>query len=710
MKSQIWVLLLSSLLLTCLIPVVESQSVQTETESVSYYVSDNSNVYNPTNVRDGSIGVMNQAQLEATSCDSECTSDSYAGLYLEIELKSTDTIVNVSVTYESWAEDAGLGETVPNGYQMTVFIYHKFNNDGFLIEETTTGYDNLRTVFIGSFAKPANNTLIIDYFLLHSDTNNLHDQVSARIHEIFIEEGPSDSDNDGVPDTSDGCNTPSEGVPDVDSSGCTGGSQGTDSDNDGINDENDDCANTPESETVNEDGCSSSQLDSDNDGINNDNDNCANTPESETVNEDGCSSSQLDSDNDGISDKNDECPNTVADANVNFDGCSNDQIDSDNDGINDNDDACPDTAEGAEVNLLGCSEAQLESDDDDDGIPNINDDCPGTGAGITVDITGCEIVYTDSDGDGYFDETNDAFPDDGSQWNDSDGDGYGDNLSGLNPDACLMQYGESIKDRFGCPDTDKDGYSNENDDFEQNPTQWSDLDGDGYGDNITGTNADNFPDDSTQWANTDGDEYGDNTDGTQPDSCIGTAGTSYKDRFGCPDEDNDGISNDNDQCMSSQTSDGLIDNHGCTANQKDSDGDGISDSDDECPDTVSGVKVLNTGCVSSTSGEEEEVASGIAGTLQNNLTAIIGATATAVVSLVTYLIFRRRSAKSVEYLKLAKIASDLTEIQTIRNAIETDLAKGRIDPTVHSRIDSILDERHKVVVERMNNTVQNEFN
>ena len=79
------------------------------------------------------------------------------------------------------------------------------------------------------------------------------------------------------------------------------------------------------------------------------------------------------------------------------------------------------------------------------------------------------------------------------------------------------------------------------------------------------------------------------------------------------------------------------------------------------------------------------------------------------VSVVGYIVFRRRSAKSVEYLKLAKIANDLSEIQSIRNAIETDLAKGRLDPIVHSRIDSILDERHRFVVEQMSRTVENEF-
>jgi hypothetical protein len=661
----------------CLIPTGMAQSVVTESESISFYKSQNSAVYNAADVRDGSIGVQNQAQLEAKSCDGECTADSYAGLYLEIELNPSDTVVNVSVVYESWSEDAGLGETVPSEYQMSVYIYHKFSNDGFLIEETTTGYGNLRTVFIGSFANPVNNTLIIDYFLLHSDVNSLHDQASARIHEIYIEKGPSDSDNDGVPDSSDQCETASSSVSDVNSDGCNEGSQGTDSDSDGVNDGDDTCPNTNENESVNEDGCSTSQLDSD---------------------------------NDGVSDHQDDCPNTSSGADVDFDGCSDDQLDSDSDGVSDSNDGCPETENNTEVNSLGCSEAQLELDDDEDGIPNIGDDCQDTTIGVTVDVNGCEIVYTDSDGDGYFDETNDKFPNDGSQWNDSDEDGYGDNPDGLNPDACPIQYGDSYNDRYGCPDTDQDGYSNDNDLFIQNPTQWADLDGDGYGDNITGTLADKFPDDITQWTDADGDGYGDNPYGVNPDSCVGTSGVSYKDQFGCLDEDEDGVSNANDQCMNSLVSDGLTDELGCTTSQKDSDGDGVSDSTDVCPNSENNAEVLNNGCKASNSENIELASSGIGGKIQDNLIAILGTIGGATLSIVGYILFRRRSAKSVEYLKLAKIASDLTEIQTIRDAIETDLSKGRLDPFVHSRIDSILDERHKVVVEKMHNAVNDDFN
>ena len=122
------------------------------------------------------------------------------------------------------------------------------------------------------------------------------------------------------------------------------------------------------------------------------------------------------------------------------------------------------------------------------------------------------------------------------------------------------------------------------------------------------------------------------------------------------------------------------------------------------------ASVMNNGCASSTnSGTQSQDDANGDSILSGNLIPFLSGGAGILVSVVGYIVFRRRSAKSVEYLKLAKIANDLSEIQSIRNAIETDLAKGRLDPIVHSRIDSILDERHRFVVEQMSRTVENEF-
>ena len=159
-------------------------------------------------------------------------------------------------------------------------------------------------------------------------------------------------------------------------------------------------------------------------------------------------------------------------------------------------------------------------------------------------IWGCR----DSDGDGWPDQL-DMYPSEISQWNDTDGDGYGDSVIGLNGDACPQENGTSSKDRRGCLDTDGDGWSDKGDAFPNEPTQHSDqdndgygdnqsenafepdafpfdptqqidTDGDGFGDNQRGSGADKFPEDPTQWSDIDGDGYGDNAEGNTPDAFI----------------------------------------------------------------------------------------------------------------------------------------------------------------------------------------------
>lgn len=94
-----------------------------------------------------------------------------------------------------------------------------------------------------------------------------------------------------------------------------------DSDNDGISNDNDNCPNTPSGDTVDENGCSQSQLDDDNDGVTNNNDQCTNTPNGENVDVNGCSQNQLDDDNDGVINSNDQCPNTPSGNTVDAQGC-----------------------------------------------------------------------------------------------------------------------------------------------------------------------------------------------------------------------------------------------------------------------------------------------------------------------------------------------------------------------------------------------------
>jgi hypothetical protein len=134
-------------------------------------------------------------------------------------------------------------------------------------------------------------------------------------------------------------------------------------------------------------------------------------------------------------------------------------------------------------------------------------------------ILGCP----DSDGDGWWD-VQDAFPSEPTQWADADGDGYGDNQSGVDADACPNIAGNSSVDRLGCIDTDGDGYSSPD-------LNWGPTDG-----------ADEFYNQPTQWVDSDGDGYGDEIDGFQGDYCPTVPGESRLDRFGCPDTDRDGWS------------------------------------------------------------------------------------------------------------------------------------------------------------------------
>ena len=81
--------------------------------------------------------------------------------------------------------------------------------------------------------------------------------------------------------------------------------------------------------------------------------------------------------------------------------------------------------------------------------------------------------WGDLDGDGYGDNPvgldYDEFPFDPTQSSDLDADGYGDNLGGTRGDACITTPGTSTEDRFGCIDSDGDGWSDAGDGF---PTRW----------------------------------------------------------------------------------------------------------------------------------------------------------------------------------------------------------------------------------------------
>ncbi len=392
-----------------------------------------------------------------------------------------------------------------------------------------------------------------------------------------------DADVDGVPDYSDNCpntSNPTQANTDGDA---YGDACDSDDDNDGITDNFPDlCPRggqfnwTSTQDTSNP----SASTDWDNDGC-------------RDINED------TDDDNDEIDDVDDNCPYTSYDpprptwvsdstSDIDGDGCrdSDEDTDDDADGFDDVGDDCP-TVSGTSLNgTQGCIDSDGDSWADD------FDDCPNEAGTSTL---GGKNACPDADGDGWAD-IDDAFDDDPTQWADADGDGYGDHPEGTTPDDCPDQAGTSTMDRVGCFDADEDGYSDADgfwstedgaDAFGNEPTQWSDYDEDGFGDNWAndswtdrnptwpgvlngdavsqdacplqaGTSwqagmvgcpdadgdgwydvMDAFPQDSTQYADSDGDGFGDNESGFEPDACPDQVGTSTFDRFGCLDSDGD---------------------------------------------------------------------------------------------------------------------------------------------------------------------------
>jgi len=202
--------------------------------------------------------------------------------------------------------------------------------------------------------------------------------------------------------------------------------------------------------------------------------------------------------------------------------------------------------------------------------------------GSTPTSSKVHLFDLDTDGDGINDEL-DAFPSDPTQSVDADGDGYGDNPTGTTPDAFP-------NDDSQWSDVDGDGYGdnpsgNQPDAFPTNPEQHVDTDGDGYGDNINGQDGDAFPEESTQWSDTDSDNYGDNPDGYHPDACPTVNGFSKHDRYGCPDTDLDGYSNPDADWTINDGADALPQSR---TQWLDGDGDGFGDNTvgerpDACP-------------------------------------------------------------------------------------------------------------------------------
>ena len=350
-----------------------------------------------------------------------------------------------------------------------------------------------------------------------------------------------DDDNDGVVDGTDLCpkgdtNWAASPTSDHDSDGCADATEDYDDDNDDVIDIRDDCS-TGELQWI-----SNGLSDYDGDG-------CQDAGE------------DLDDDSDNICDTGTDADLSCLISSTGVDVCP----------------ASPlsfTSTVSSDADQDGCEDRDEDQDDDNDGYLDKHDDCPNeAGLSDSGRLFGCP----DADGDGYADSI-DEFASEPTQWSDTDEDGFGDNSEGFQGDACPGFYGTSSLDRVGCPDADGDGWSNSDsiwttaqgaDAFPTITSQHSDTDADGFGDNEGGFEADACPEESgssifdrfgcldtdgdgwsdagdmlpfepTQHLDQDMDGFGDSITGQQPDSCIDQYGLSTEQRFGCPDSDGDG--------------------------------------------------------------------------------------------------------------------------------------------------------------------------
>lgn len=225
-----------------------------------------------------------------------------------------------------------------------------------------------------------------------------------------------------------------------------------DSDDDGVLDKNDNCQTVANPGQENNDGDALGDAcdpDRDGDGTNNDDDAFPDDP-----------NEQFDSDNDGIGNAadDDDDGDKVPDVDDAFPLDPTESQDMDEDGVGNNSD--PDTDGDGQNN-------DVDADDDNDGVPDTDDELPrnpdetldtdgdGIGNNTDDDIDGDDInndVDDDDDGDNVPDG-NDAFPKDPNETTDTDGDGVGNNADNCPADS-----------NPGQEDSDGDGIGNVCDD------------------------------------------------------------------------------------------------------------------------------------------------------------------------------------------------------------------------------------------------------
>ena len=239
----------------------------------------------------------------------------------------------------------------------------------------------------------------------------------------------------------------------------------------------------------------------------------------------------------------------------------------------------------------------------------------------------CKIII-DADGDvPEINESNnihfsEPFPilNEAELWaNDGDRDGFNSTDAGDGIiDDCPDNPGSSTVDRYGCPDLDNDGVSNDNDILPIDKTQWYDSDGDGFGDNPVGTNGDQCPD------------------------LVGVF--NGDDGVGCPvsDLDFDGVLNENDACPDTPPGT-IVGADGCGLPEEPADNTtdptdstGVTPPTDNADDTSSGDGATEA-------SDDTESESGLFG-MSYTVIGLIGVVV--VLSLLTLLFVRGRGSKN----------------------------------------------------------------
>ena len=384
---------------------------------------------------------------------------------------------------------------------------------------------------------------------------------------------PSDADGNGICDALEGDDYDGDGL---------SNENDPDDDNDGVDDVDDDFPLNP-NETTDTDGDGvgdNADEDDDNDGWIDENEvGCGTDPlddssvpadyDSDSV----CDPLDADDDNDGTDDVDDAFP---------YD--ETEWRDTDGDGKGDNADEDDDNDGWSDVGETACGtdsedSGSIPADLDGDGTcDSLDEDTDGDGwsdddeSGCGTDSSDSNSIPSDSDSDGVCDIMDD----------DTDNDGWSDAIESdcgsdqMDPDSVPAdQDGDSQCDATDA-DIDGDGYNNDDDEFPDDASEWIDRDGDGTGDNADSDDDgdgwsdsdDEFPDDASEWIDSDGDGTGDNADSDDDgdgwsDAAESDCGSDSLDEDSVPaDFDGDG------QC------DGL---------DADDDGDGVADGDDASP-------------------------------------------------------------------------------------------------------------------------------